>query len=264
MKKKLVLFLLLLFPIQVFAYSNTLIVTGEPIGIEIHSNGVYIVDFYSNLNSSLKKGDKIISINQQKVESIEDLDQIVTDSGTYSIQIDRNQKIINEKLVVEKENNEIRTGLYIKDEVDGVGTLSYIDPETKIFASLGHEILETSSNSLFDLNRGSLYEVYDESIQKNRNGRIGEIRVNFTNHVLGSIESNQVNGIYGLYQETLPSDHLVEVAKKDEIKLGEAYLYLNMENQEKKYQINILDIDKNETVKNIYFEVTDDSLLSKE
>ena len=261
MKKRIILFLLLLLPVRVLAYSNYLVVTADPVGIEIHSNGVYIIDSYNKMNSSLKKGDKIISMNQQAINSISDLNRMIEKSGVYSIQIERNHTILDKELVVEKNHNQIQTGLYLKDEVDGIGTLSYIDPETKIYASLGHEILETNSNSLFDLKDGYLFELKDEEIKKNDHGQIGEIHASFTNNVIGTIDSNQKSGIYGKYSETIPTDHLVEVGKKEEIEVGDASILLKINNQEKNYAIKLLDVDENDATKNIYFEVTDSSLL---
>ena len=80
----------------------------------------------------------------------------------------------------------------------------------------------------------------------------------------GSILSNTEYGIFGKYTETLPSKETVQVATADEIELGEAYIYtvLNDEDVEK-FKINITKIDKSNDIKNIYFEVTDESLLDK-
>lgn len=262
MKKRIILFLLLLFPIQVFAYSNYLVVTGEPVGIEIHSNGVYIIDFYNKMNSSLKKGDKIVSINQNPIHSITELNESISYSGTYSIQVERNHSLVDEKLFVEKKGSQIQTGLYLKDEINGIGTLSYIDPETKIYASLGHEILESHSGSIFDIKEGSIFEVRDEELKKNDRGQIGEIHASITNNVLGTIDSNQQTGIYGKYQESISDEDFVEVAKKEEIEIGDAFILLSIDHQEKQFEIKILDIDSKDTTKNIYFEVTDSSLLN--
>ena len=256
--KKLWILLLLLFPIQVLAYSNHLIVTGESIGIEIHSNGVYVIDHYDHTNIHLKKGDQILEINNQVVNSVSDIKSIVKKEGTYNIKIKRNDQIKTNHLTVYKKNKELQTGLYIKDEVNGIGTLSYIDPETKVFASLGHEVLESSSNTVFDLKEGTLYEVVEQEREKNNNGRIGEIKANFTSHKLGTIYKNTQNGIYGIYQDELTNTNTIEVGTKEDVALGNAEIRINTNNN---YQIKILDIDQNDPIKNIYFKVTDENLL---
>ena len=261
--KKSIILLLLLFPIQVIAYSNHLIVTGEPIGIEIHSNGVYIMDHYDQTNIHLKVGDQILEIDQKKVNSIKDMNQIILKEGTHKIKIKRKDQILNNKLIVNKKNQELKTGLYIKDEVNGIGTLSYIDPETKVFASLGHEVLESSSNTIFDIREGNLYEVIQKEREKNKDGRIGEIKANFTNHKIGTIYKNEINGIYGIYQGQIDNKDTIEVGTKEDVELGEAWILMNQEEQEVQYKIKILDLDRNNEVKNIYFKIIDNMLIEQ-
>ena len=263
MRKQFILLILLLFPINVFAYSDKLIVTGQTIGIEIHSSGVYIVGSYDNsINTIFQKGDKITSINHQEVTSINDLNNIVKEKGKYQVEYVRNHKSKEAELNVIEDNNTLKTGLYIKDEVNGIGTLSYIDPETRIFASLGHEILESSSNTLFELKNGYIYATEVKSIKKSEDNNIGEIHANFKNQVLGTVNGNKISGIYGKFQDDLDKNNLVEVGKKREIQKGKAYIRMNIENQ-KDYEINIMNISEEDPVKNIYFEIIDEELLQE-
>ncbi len=269
MKKFALWLLLLFFPLNVFAYSNKIIVSGEPIGIEIHSKGVYIVDFYQvngtypAKESGLQKGDRIIEIKKKEIKNSKDMQEIIQKEGVYPIKIVRDNKTLEKELVVTKEGKEFQTGIYIKDEIDGIGTLSYIDPETKIYASLGHEILETSSKNLFETSHGYIYDIELNYIHKSEDGNIGEYHANFKNNVLGSIEKNKTTGIYGKYQGTYQEEDLVEVGDKEEIKKGPAKIRLNVEGTEiNDYEITILKTEEN-PVKNILFEITDEELLSK-
>lgn len=269
MKKFALWLLLLFFPLNVFAYSNKIIVSGEPIGIEIHSKGVYIVDFYQvngtypAKESGLQKGDRIIEIKKKEIKNSKDMQESIQKEGVYPIKIVRDNKTLEKELVVTKEGKEFQTGIYIKDEIDGIGTLSYIDPETKIYASLGHEILETSSKNLFETSHGYIYDIELNYIHKSEDGNIGEYHANFKNNVLGSIEKNKTTGIYGKYQGTYQEEDLVEVGTKEEIKKGPAKIRLNVEGTEiNDYEITILKTEEN-PVKNILFEITDEELLSK-
>ena len=269
MKKFALWLLLLFFPLNVFAYSNKIIVSGEPIGIEIHSKGVYIVDFYQvngtypAKESGLQKGDRIIEIKKKEIKNSKDMQESIQKEGGYPIKIVRDNKTLEKELVVTKEGKEFQTGIYIKDEIDGIGTLSYIDPETKIYASLGHEILETSSKNLFETSHGYIYDIELNYIHKSEDGNIGEYHANFKNNVLGSIEKNKTTGIYGKYQGTYQEEDLVEVGAKEEIKKGPAKIRLNVEGTEiNDYEITILKTEEN-PVKNILFEITDEELLSK-
>ena len=270
MKKRIIWLLLLFFPLNVFAYSNKLIISGEPIGIEIHSEGVYIVDFYKVNNEYIgkkegfQKGDRIIEINQKEVKNIKEMNQILDKIGEYNVKIIRGNETLTKTLEVKKENNKIKTGLYVKDEINGIGTLSYIDPETRIYASLGHEILESSSMSLFEISHGYIYDVELNYINKSEDGNIGEVHANFNNNILGSVEKNVKNGIYGKYQEDIPEVEQVEIAKKEEIKKGNASIRLEIDEEGiKDYAINILTINEQDPVKNIFFEINDEELLEK-
>ena len=200
----------------------------------------------------------IVGLNVEKL-TIESIQK----EGVYPIKIVRDNKTLEKELVVTKEGKEFQTGIYIKDEIDGIGTLSYIDPETKIYASLGHEILETSSKNLFETSHGYIYDIELNYIHKSEDGNIGEYHANFKNNVLGSIEKNKTTGIYGKYQGTYQEEDLVEVGTKEEIKKGPAKIRLNMEGTEiNDYEITILKTEEN-PVKNILFEITDEELLSK-
>ena len=268
MKRKLITIMLLLCPINVFAYSNKLIIGGEPIGIEIHSKGVYIVDFYKNNHTSpekegLQKGDQIIKVNNKTINSINDLNEIIKKEGNYQIEVLRKNEVKKYILEAYKENNIIKTGLFIKDEIDGIGTLSYIDPETKIFASLGHEILESSSNELFDIKNGMIYPVEISNIKKSENGSIGELHATFHDEVIGTIEKNEENGIYGKFIKEADTNNTIEIADSKEIKKEEATIILNLNNQKKEYKIDIISINDSDPVKNILFEIKDQELLQK-
>lgn len=145
---QLILLSILFIPTLALAYSDYLIVGGENIGIELKSKGVIIVGFYKVNNEYIAKevglqvGDIIISINDQQVNSINDLTKTISSSnGDIKIGYINNNitKYTNLKLSKDGSNN-FKTGLYVKDSVTGIGTLTYIDPNTKLFGALGHEM----------------------------------------------------------------------------------------------------------------------------
>lgn len=269
MKKKIILLLLLLIPFNVFAYSDKLIISGTPVGIEVYSKGVYVIDFYKVNNKYIAKdagfrvGDIIEEIDNNKVSNIDELNNYINKVNTYNFKINRNGEYKNISLKVIKEDNSIKTGLYVKDKVSGIGTLSYIDPNTKIFASLGHEIYESTSLSKFRLESGYIYDANIESINKSVNNDIGELHASITNKELGVINKNEINGIYGKYTDDFNSDELVEITKADNIKIDNAKIRLSLNDNKDDYDIKILSIDKNDQVKNIFFEIIDDRLLNK-
>lgn len=271
MRRKLIIILLLLIlPLNIYAYSNKIIVGGETIGMEIHSKGVYVVGYYKVNNKYIAKeagfkiGDIITEINKEKITSITDLNNTIVNSGNYTFKVLRDGEYKTIKIDLEKENNLIKSGLYVKDQINGIGTLSYIDPETRIFGSLGHEIIESTSSNKFLLDRGNIYKAEVKNINKSINGETGSKNASIDKeNILGEINTNEINGVYGKYQKDLNNYQTMEIAQKEEIKPGEAVIRTVLEgNNTEDFTIKIITIEDNPT-KNILFEITDQRLLDK-
>jgi len=144
-----ILALFFLLPLNIFAYSDYVIPGGESIGIEIKSEGILVVGFYringkfNKGNPSIKVGDRIVAVEGININTVEELIQTMennkdNDDIELTIQRDNKKKVI--KLGLVKDGDKYKTGLYVKDEITGIGTLTYIDPETSIYGALGHEI----------------------------------------------------------------------------------------------------------------------------
>ena len=260
-----------LFPFSVFAYSNKVIVGGETIGIEVFSKGVYVVGFYPVFGNEIakeagfQKGDIIIKIDGIPVESIANLNQIITDEKEYIFTVERDNKQKEISLSLQEENSLLKTGLYVKDQINGIGTLSYIDPNTKIYGSLGHEILESTSLKKFEISGGTIYKAEVSSIKKSQNGLAGSKNASMMREEeYGDVSLNEVEGIFGKYTTELLEDDLMEVGTRQEIRNGEATIRTVIsENKIEEFDIHILAIDEASLTKNILFEITDEKLLQK-
>lgn len=277
-KNKLLLTILLLtitiIPINTLAYSDYIIASGKTIGIEVNSNGVLVVGFYEVDNSYQAKdagfeiGDKIIKVNETKVNSIsemvEALKQEQENETIFTITRDNKEKTIKMQLL-EDENKVLKTGLYVKDQINGIGTLTYIDPGTRRFGALGHEIIETTTAQKFEIKDGKIFKANVSNIKKSRDGAAGEKNANYDKTTSeGEIDNNDITGIYGNYQEEISNMETLEVGTKDEITTGKATIKTVIENNEvEEFEINILAVDKNSKTKNILFEITDEKLLNK-
>ena len=141
------MFTLLIIPTYTLAYSDYILAGGENIGIELNSKGVIIVGTYEvngknpAKEAGIHAGDKITKINNKEVSSIEEMLNIVEKTTTkenIDITYLRAGKENKTTLKLTKTNDNIyKTGLYVKDTISGVGTLTYIDPNTKLFGALG-------------------------------------------------------------------------------------------------------------------------------
>ena len=274
-KKKLLIIILalaFLFPISVCAYSDKIILGGDNIGISVNTKEILVVGFYKVNNKYIAKdagfviGDKIVKVNGNDVTSIDELVSEINkleSKNDVDFTIIRNEveKHITMSLIKEKDN--YKTGLYIKDQITGVGTLTYIDPETKIFGSLGHEILDNTTGKLINIKFGKIFESLVTGTIKSTSISTGEKRAIFNQkNIYGTINKNTDKGIFGKYEEKINNNKLIEVGEIEDIKLGPAKIYTVLNNKEiKAYDINIIKINKNDTNKNILFEITDNKLI---
>lgn len=268
--KILLVYLILLLPISVFAYDKV-IPGGETIGIEVHSNGVLVVGFYKvdgkNIakDSGFKLGDTIIKVNNVKVYNINSMLEAIDngkDKATFTIVRNQKTKTITSSLVLE--DNTIKTGLYVKDQINGLGTLSFI-LEDKTFGSLGHEIMESSTLERFDISNGEIYDASVSEIIKSYDGSAGEKNaVIDKSEITGIVTENDTTGIYGNYNGDISNREYVPVGNISDITLGEAYIRTNIDGEEvEEFKINILNINKDDSTKNILFEIVDSNLINK-
>lgn len=271
MKKLLLIFMILFFPFNIYAYSNRIAVGGETIGIEVHSKGVYVVGFYEVDNkyigqdAGFKIGDIITKINDEEVVNINSLNNVSADGDIYTFTVLRNGKEHSIKMQLIDDNNSLRTGLYVKDQINGIGTLSYVDPETKVYGSLGHEIIESASYSKFNVSGGKIYKAIVSSIKKSVNGQAGEKNASIdTNTNYGVVDKNEESGIFGIYDNSLDDREILDVGKIYDIHKGKAFIRTVIEEERiEEFDINILNIDENASTKNIFFEITDEKLINR-
>lgn len=260
-------------PNIVFAYTKKVVLGGENIGIKVNSSGVLVVGFYSVAGKSpakdagLRIGDRIIKINDTDINIISDLTSSIKDNTeVLEVAYERNNKIYNTKIKLYKDSNNVyKTGLYVKDKIIGIGTLTFVDPNTKMYGALGHEIIEKTTGTKFEIKDGTIFKSNVTGIDKGTRNSPGGKKANYImDDNYGTITKNEINGIYGLYNKSIDKNNLIEVADVSSIKLGKAYFTTVIENDTKEtFEINILKLNKDVATKNIFFEITDEKLLKK-
>ena len=257
-KKRLhfLLLFLLLVPNIVFAYSSSVILGGNNLGIRVSTKNVMIVGFYKvddkyiGEDAGLNIGDSITKINDIEVSSIDEMINIINnikEQRKIKITFIHNNQEKNTILnLVKDENGIYKTGLYVKDTINGIGTLTYIDPNTLIFGALGHEITEKNTLKKVEINSGSIFKSEVTGITPSDDGTPGSKEAKlFTDIKYGTIDSNTESGIYGKIIDDNFNNNTIKVANT------------------KEFEINVIDIDKSNPTKNILFEITDEKLLSK-
>lgn len=268
-----ILLSLFIMPTSILAYSEYVIPGGENIGIELNSKGVMIVGLYKVGNdypgkkANLKVGDLIQSVNGKPVSNIDELVSAINASDdTANITYMRNHTKAQTNLSLTKDNQGVcKTGLYVKDSISGIGTLSFIDPNTKLFGALGHEIIEKATGKILEIKDGKIFSSDVTSIERSENGTPGEKNATFqTDQQTGTVKENTSQGIFGHYTDTLPTKKPYKVAQPSEVKTGSAKLLTVLSGTEvKEYSIEITKINNNmsQKNKNILFSITDKTLL---
>ena len=271
-RKLLILFLaFIIFPCNALAYSKYLVPGGMNIGINILSNGILVVGFYDTKNtpSDLKIGDVITSINDKEVSGVSDMLTLI-DTSNDKIELEigykRNGELRKTKLELEKDKDGVfKTGLYVKDTITGIGTLTFIEPSTNKYGALGHPITDNKTNIKFDIKDGKIFKADVLSIDKSTDFKPGEKNAKFYfDTVYGNILQNEDTGIYGEYKSNYDSKDLVEVGEIKDIKEGKAIIKTTLEgNKVEDFNIEILNVDADSDTKNILFKITDEKLLQK-
>ncbi|MDD2409940.1 MAG: SpoIVB peptidase S55 domain-containing protein [Bacilli bacterium] len=271
MKKTILLLFILLIPINIFAYSNNIIPGGKTIGIEVKNDGIIVIGFYKIDNkfnkNNLKTGDTIIKVSNTPVNTIDELIVAIEDTvidNQVNFTIKRKNKVFSTVFNLILVNETYKTGIYVKDSITGIGTLSYIDPITKIYGALGHEITESNTGNLIEVKTGSIFKNKIIRIDRSGVGNAGTKNAEFySNTIFGTVTKNTNKGIYGKYTANISDLKTLEVGSPDTLQVGKASIYTVLNNEDiKSYDIYINTIDKNRDIKNIYFNITSEELIA--
>lgn len=277
-KRKLLCFLvsfIFIIPVNVLAYTRYLIPGGENIGIKIESDGVYVVGFYKVDGSDIAKqagfkiGDKIVKVNNKTIHNVVDLiDNIDSTSNEVNIEFkvirDSHEKNIGMTLTKKKDSS-YKTGIYVKDSIVGIGTLTYIDPENNTFGALGHEITDSENGFNFTIHGGSIFSSRITSIDRATITKPGEKNATInTKDIYGNIDYNLKTGIFGSLTKKISDEKPIEIMSIDEVKIGKAEIITVLsDNKKEHFNIEILSIDKTNKTKNFLIKVLDEKLLAK-
>lgn len=252
-------------------YAIDVVIGGESIGIVLNYDGICITGFYEvkidnqfiNPAQYFNINDIIIKVDNENVENINDLSTAIKNSKSDIINftIKRDSKIINKQMKIFKKNGQFSTGLYVKDSIQGIGTVTYYQLNTGQFASLGHTMIEEN----ITFKNGSIYNAPIQSIKKSEFNSIGQKIGNIETQKIGEVEKNCDFGIYGKLNN-IPSNCIYKTALMDEVKLGTAYFFTVLEgNKVEKCEIEITELLKQDRPeeKGIKFILTDSKIIDK-
>jgi stage IV sporulation protein B len=258
-----------------------LIPGGMAIGIYMETDGVLVLSTecmecvdgneYEPAKNLVKPGDYIVEMNGQDIDSKRELVQAVNklESSEVILRLRRDEEYIDVKMQsVKVKNNQYKLGIWVKDSIQGLGTLTYLTMDGE-FGALGHGIHDSETNELIEIEKGSVYNTNIVGIQKGEKGEPGGLEgviIYRSSNKLGVIHDNTEDGIHGSIKEpeTFCEDvNPVEICRKEEIQLGKASILCAVDGTVKEYEIKIKNIDSyaKDANKGIIIEVTDEKLL---
>ena len=258
-----------------------LIPVGEPIGIYVKTDGILVVgtgDFQgedgmdcSPGKNIVKSGDYIRKINGTEVDNKEELIRKVEDCGgtPVTLTVERDGVIMDLQVKPQKDANGMyKMGVWVRDNAQGVGTMTYIDSLGN-FGALGHGINDVDTSTLMRMDGGTLYETSIVDIKKGTVGNPGEMTgmiVYSDNHILGEITENSSRGIRGTCNSKALSMGVREplpIGLKQEIEEGPAQLLCSVDGAARYYDVEITDVhlDHDNVNRGIELKVTDSQLL---
>ena len=258
---------------------------GETIGLKLYTDGVLVVgmseiqgidkqSYKPYENSGIEEGDMIIEIENKAVTCTADLIKNVNASLGKNVEISyiREGELYKTNILpTQTSTNEYKLGLWVRDAAAGVGTVSFYDSETGMFAALGHGILDIDTEKIVNISSGEVVTSNIISIIKGQKGKPGEIRGSIERgKKLGTVYENTEFGIFGeLSSEAMSKikqNKELEILPRGEIETGSAKIICTVENnKQEEFDIEIEKVFRNNNINNksMLIRVTDERLIDK-
>lgn len=259
--------------------SGTVFVSGEAFGIKLYTDGVIVVgtkdvELDGKAVNPAKEagicvGDVIISINGINVYSSDDvIDAINNNNGLdYRIKVKRDGRYKNFTLKPVYSNKEgcYKAGMWVRDSTAGIGTVTFYNKQSGMFAALGHQINDVDTNEIMPLLEGEAVGATVTGVQSGNKNTAGSLCCRFEDYTVGRLMENTSCGIYGSYTSVSEKTKEYTVAAAQEVKKGSAQIISTVDgNSPQTYDIEIVKVNyKGDGEKDIVFKVKDDKLIEK-
>ena len=216
----------------------------------------------------LKAGDKILSVNGKRVFCAKDVKLAIQEHGGKEVDLvcERDGKEIKVRIAPKEADGEYKLGLVLKDGAAGIGTITYIDPQTGNFGGLGHGICDVDTGEVISFTEGQVTGVILSGVKKGEEGKPGELSGLLTDKVSGTLYANTECGVFGRLERIPESAKAVpiEIAHRDEVHEGEATILSTVKaGTVREFRIKIQDVNKTSTgTKSFKIKVTDPTLIA--
>ena len=258
--------------LSISAFAQELMVGGEAVGIQIRTEGVLVAELAEvetaegracpAKEAGIEKGDFITGVDGQSLSAAADLVEYVTAKCGQCVELTvlRNEKSFSCSVQpVQSAEEQWMLGVWLRDGISGVGTITYMDPETKTYGALGHSISDAESGAVLPLHEGSISDAEIVSVNRGAAGNPGELNgCADVYKVLGSVEKNTVYGIFGTMRQPING----KILETGEPVVGSASIVSTVQGREtREYQVQISRVCKDPDKSHMVITVTDPELL---
>ncbi len=268
-------------PAEAGCEAKQVVPVGHTIGINIECDGVMVVgavkietgdgSISPAREAGIRPGDVITGINSCRICSAADLKAALAsaDSGELQVKVVRGgaEKCFTMKPHV-GEGGKLELGLWLRDGMTGIGTMTFFDPESGTFGALGHPVSDMDTGVTVPVRKGTIMKSTVSGLVRGAEGSPGQLQGSIDGgNIQGSITSNRESGIFGtLTGGAEPEGQLVPVASEDEIETGAASILCNVSGDDvEEYAIEITRIytGSKGSCRDMMLRVTDEALLEK-
>ena len=281
------------------ALPDQVYVGGMPFGVKFYTDGILVVGFCDvdvtsggggtrNVNPARNAGirmrDVITAVNGKPPAGAASLTKAVEESGGKPVTLtvkryasprggakkpaetDATELTFTVTPAFSASENRYKTGLWVRDSGAGIGTVTFILPETGAFAGLGHGICDGDTGKLIPMQRGQVTDVTVSGVDRGEPGAPGAIKGYFAPGKIGSLLGNTECGVYGIFTNLPPeATSKLPVGTREEIGEGDATILCTLDNGKVgRYTVRITSVDKEAVGSKCFtISVTDPALIQK-
>ena len=256
---------------------KSLCASGSLVGIRIHNKGLIVTNLAPVLSggkevspaqsAGILPGDVILDINGTASNGSEDVPALLEKTSTLTVRRNNSIKSVNISPVVDDDSNTLRLGLWVRDSSAGVGTVTYLSPDTLTYGALGHGISDNDTGVMFDVSHGTIENSRVLSIKKGKRGSPGQISGSFqgADELIGTVSKNCEAGIFGdIFPASAPCYKEYPIGVMSQAECGDATILSTVDGEVREYKISILRLmPYGSTTKGLAIRITDPVLLEK-
>lgn len=257
--------------------SRQVIPLGSAFGIKLFTDGVIVAslsDIYTEkgvccpaAEAGILPGDYLLQADGQDIPDNGALARYIGSSQgeAISFQVRREDQVFSVEITPVYGEGSFKTGMWVRDSAAGIGTLTFYDPATGVFAGLGHGICDMDTNGVMALKSGEPAPITLSGIVKGQADSPGQLRGYFSSEEsLGTLLANRETGVYGTLHQA-PAGEAVETLTREEVATGPVQLLVSLdETGPQLYEAEIQEIiNRDKTTKNLVVQVTDPRLLER-